>query len=393
MRSIELFAGCGGLALGLARAGFAHALVAELDRHAAATLKRNKQAGIEHFKDWQLHEGDVREIEYGKITGPVDLVAGGPPCQPFSIGGKHLGPHDDRNMWPEAVRAVRALHPRGFIFENVRGLLRPAFEPYLEYIRLGLQWPDLAAKPSEDWETHLIRLRKHAKGRGSKPTYHLVVESVDAADFGAPQRRHRVVIVGVRADVATGWEFPRPTHSRDALLWSQFVSREYWRRHGLPACLPSPRDARTIDRLRQSNTLIPPPGKPWLTVRDAIADLDEPTADAEPVMGHRLRQGARSYRKHTGSGWHETAKALKAGAHGVPGGENMLDLGQGAVRYFTLREMARLQGFPDEFDIGGGWKGPVRQLGNAVPIQVGERLGAWMAGLLRSAVGGQARVA
>ncbi len=294
-------------------------------------------------------------------------------------------------MWPEAIRAVRELNPRGFIFENVRGLLRPAFEPYLDYIKLGLQWPDLVSKLGEDWQAHLIRLRRHAKGRRSKPAYHLAVESVDAADFGAPQRRHRVVIVGVRADITADWTFPRPTHSRDALLWDQFVSRDYWRRHNVPACQPSLRDAKTIDRLRRSNTLMPPPGKPWITVRDEIADLPEPTTAAEPIKGHRLRLGARSYRKHTGSAWDEPAKALKAGAHGVPGGENMLDLGDGLVRYFTLREMARLQGFPDDFDIGGGWKGPVRQLGNAVPVQVGERLGAWMANLLRKAENPNAR--
>ena len=392
MRSVELFAGCGGLALGLARAGFAHALVAELDRHAAATLKRNKEARVEYFEEWLLREGDVREIDYNEIPQPVDLVAGGPPCQPFSIGGKHLGPSDDRNMWPEAIRAVRELNPRGFIFENVRGLLRPAFEPYLDYVKLGLQWPDLAAKPGEDWEAHLIRLRKHAKGRRGKSTYQLAVRSVDAADFGAPQHRHRVVIVGVRSNVATDWTFPRPTHSRDALLWSKFISRDYWGRHNVPAPLPSPRDTRIIDRLRRSNTLVPPSGKPWLTVRDAIADLSEPATETEPIAGHRLRLGARSYKKHTGSTWDEPAKALKAGAHGVPGGENMLDFGDGAVRYFTLREMARLQGFPDKFDIGEGWKGPVRQLGNAVPVQVGERLGTWMAGLLRAA-SGEARVA
>ena len=385
MRSVELFAGCGGLALGLARAGFAHVLVAELDRQAGATLKRNKEAGVKHFKDWPIREGDVREITYAEVAWPVDLVAGGPPCQPFSIGGKHLGPDDDRNMWPEAIRAIRELNPRGFMFENVRGLLRPAFEPYLDYVKHGLQWPELAAKPGEDWQAHLIRLRKHAKGRRVKPTYGVIVKGVDAADFGAPQRRHRVVIMGIRADVATDWSFPRPTHSHDALLWNQFVTREYWRRHDVPAFSPSPRDVKIIDRLRRSNTLVPPPGKPWLTVRDVITDLPTPTTETEPVKGHRLRPGARSYRKHTGSTWDEPAKALKAGAHGVPGGENMLDLGDGAVRYFTLREMARLQGFPDEFDIGGGWKGPVRQLGNAVPVHVGERLGGWMAGLLRAA--------
>lgn len=384
MRSVELFAGCGGLALGLARAGFEHALVVELDDHAAATLERNKKLGVRHFASWPVEKRDVRDVDYATLSGPVDLVAGGPPCQPFSIGGRHLGPGDGRDLWPEAVRAVRELKPRGFVFENVRGLLRPAFEPYLEYIQLSLRWPDLKPKGEEAWEAHLVRLRKHANGRrSSKPLYNLAVEGIDVADFGAPQRRHRVMIVGVRADVAADWAFPRPTHSRAALLWEQYVTGDYWRGHGLLRRPPPARDARVVDGLRRTNTLVPPGGKPWITVRDALTDLPEPSEKAEPLKGHRLRPGARQYRKHLGSDWDEPAKALKAGAHGVPGGENMLALGEGAVRYFTLREMARLQGFPDDFDIGGGWKRPIRQLGNAVPVQVGKCLGEWMARLLR----------
>jgi DNA (cytosine-5)-methyltransferase 1 len=390
MRSVELFAGCGGLALGLAQAGFRHEMIVELDDHAAATLERNKKLGVQHFASWPIEKRDVRQISYSGVRGQIDLVAGGPPCQPFSIGGRHLGPQDDRNLWPEAIRAVRELKPRCFVFENVRGLLRPAFEPYLEYIELSLRWPDLKPRKDEDWEAHLVRLRKHAKGRNSsKAVYNLVVKGIDAADFGAPQRRHRVLVVGVRADVASDWSFPAPTHSRTALLWEQHISGGYWRRHGLPQPPVPARDTRIVDSLRRTNTLLLPAEEPWLTVRDALRGLPVPTKEAEPLKGHRLRPGARQYRKHLGSAWDQPAKALKAGAHGVPGGENMLALGEGEVRYFTLREMARLQGFPDEFDIGTGWKGPIRQLGNAVPVQIGQCLGAWLAGLLAPKKGGR----
>src|SRR4051794_12432359 len=120
MRSVELFAGCGGLALGMARAGFRHDVVIERDVDSVRTLTENKNRKVEHVRDWSISPGDARELDFEKFAG-ADLISGGPPCQPFSIGGKHLGPRDPRNMWPEAVRAVREIRPRGFVLENVRG--------------------------------------------------------------------------------------------------------------------------------------------------------------------------------------------------------------------------------------------------------------------------------
>lgn len=132
MRSIELFSGAGGLALGLERAGFEPVALFERDPNACATLRHNRP-------DWNLFERDVCEVDYGNFR-PIDLVAGGPPCQPFSMGGKAKGFKDDRDMFPEAVRAVRELQPNAFMFENVRGLMRPAFSNYVEFIRLQLTY-------------------------------------------------------------------------------------------------------------------------------------------------------------------------------------------------------------------------------------------------------------
>lgn len=98
MRSVELFSGCGGLALGLARAGFHHELMIERDGDAVATLELNRARGVEHVKDWNIHRGDVRAVDWTPCRGKIDLVAGGPPCQPFSIGGKHRGHADERDM-------------------------------------------------------------------------------------------------------------------------------------------------------------------------------------------------------------------------------------------------------------------------------------------------------
>lgn len=386
MRSVELFAGCGGLALGLARAGFRHELVVELDPHAIATLQENKRRGIAHVAHWPIEHRDVHEVDFSSISDGIDLVAGGPPCQPFSIGGRHLGPEDDRNLWPEAIRAVRELRPKAFLFENVRGLLRPAFNDYLSYLKLYLASPEIAIAPGESWLAHSERLRRIAASE-SVTSYKVIFRAINTADYGAPQQRHRAIAIGVRSDVAADWVFPEGKHSRDALIWSKFVSGSYWMRHGeglLRPATESDSDALTLSRLL--NQMFDPPESPWLTVRDAIGDLPTPTEETEPVINHRLRLGARVYPRHTGSKWDQPAKALKAGDHGVPGGENMLVLEGGAVRYFTLREMARLQGFPDDFVVPNSWKRPIKQLGNAVPVQVGEAFGHGIANILAGAV-------
>ena len=125
--SMDLFVGAGGLALGTARAGFQHVAVLDWDRNSCTTLRRNKADGVDHVRDWDIVEGDVRNRDFKKYEGRVHLVSGGPPCQPFSIGGKHLGHTDDRNLFPAAIRAIRDIQPKGFMFENVKGLLRPSF--------------------------------------------------------------------------------------------------------------------------------------------------------------------------------------------------------------------------------------------------------------------------
>jgi len=374
MRSLEIFAGCGGLALGMARAGFSHVRIVELDRDAVRTLEDNKRRGVDHLRDWAIDHADARDVDYAKLS-EIDVVSGGPPCQPFSIGGKHLGARDPRNMWPEAIRAIRELAPGAFVLENVRGLFRPAFKPYLDYITLQLSYPDIRPRPDEFWEEHLGRLRQHDLADGGRSKcYRVLSRAVNAADYGAAQKRHRVIFIGVRTDRGEDWSFPEPTHSQAALAWSKHVDLSYWQRHGIRR-IAAPSSASEAFALTRARARAEPPAeKPWVTVRDAIGDLPAPTK-SEIIAGHWQHPGAKAYRNHTGSCADEPAKALKAGDHGVPGGENMIANRRGSVRYFTVREMARLQGFPDDFNVVGSWKAATRQLGNAVPTVMAEQIG------------------
>ena len=116
--------------------------------------------------------------------------------------------------------------------------------------------------------------------------------------------------------------------------------------------------------------------KQWRTIREAISDLPtHQSALSKKIYNHEIRRGAKIYPGHTGSPYDYPAKTLKAGDHGVPGGENMVVLPNGEVRYFTVREAARIQTFPDNYVLNGCWTEAMRQLGNAVPMELARTLG------------------
>jgi DNA (cytosine-5)-methyltransferase 1 len=375
--SIELFAGAGGLAIGTARAGFQHRVVLEWDRNSCDTLRLNASAPHGARSAWRVIEGDVSTYDFQQHAGQVEFVSGGPPCQPFSLGGKHLGHADERNMFPHAVRAIREIQPSAFIFENVKGLLRKGFANYYNYIIQQLQHPHLVRRGDESWENHLSRLeRASTGGRARQPQYNVVYRLLNAADYGVPQHRWRVLIVGVRADLNLEFSFPdHGTHEEDALLYSQWVTGEYWERHRIPSRQRPECPPKLRKRIERLGCLFPGMMlKPWLTVRDAICDLPKIAVGkrSSKIPNHFLNPGARSYPGHTGSPLDEPAKALKAGDHGVPGGENTLRLASGEVRYFSVRECARIQTFPDNWVFSGSWTESMRQLGNAVPVKLAE---------------------
>lgn len=375
LNSVELFSGAGGLALGMSKSGFHHEMLVEYNKDAVDTLIKNHDLGQAQIKNWDIKHDDIKNISFKKFKNKISVVAGGPPCQPFSLGGKHKAFNDGRDMFPQAVRAVQESRPDSFIFENVKGLLRKSFSSYFEYIILQLTYPNITKNLNEDWEDHLCRLEEiHTKGNYQGLKYNVVFRLVNAADYGVPQKRERVFIVGFRSDLKIEWSFPKATHSKDALLWQQWVTGEYWNRLNVSKSDRPKQSTSTgtlSTRLQNKYGLFEPEEKPWVTVRDAIADLPCPEKENN-FNNHKFRAGAKSYPGHTGSPIDEPSKTLKAGGHGVPGGENMIRYNDNSIRYFTVREAARIQTFPDDYHLSGAWGECMRQIGNAVPVSLAE---------------------
>jgi DNA (cytosine-5)-methyltransferase 1 len=369
MNSLELFSGAGGLAKGLELAGFKHSALVENNKHACASL-------CENFDAEKVFFGDVINFDLETLTN-IDLVAGGPPCQPFSLGGKHQANRDKRDMFPAAINAIERLKPKAFIFENVKGLLRKTFASYFEYILLRLNYPSFEAEVTSDWQQHLDQLRRVSKLSYTSTRYNVQFKLINAANYGVPQNRDRVIIVGIRSDLNCEWLFPAETHSADRLFWDMYVTGEYWERHKIRKS-ERPLIDRSIEakifRLTKKYGGFDPVLMPWQTVGDALSNLPDPQSN-HGIKDHLFHDGARIYPGHTGSILDAPAKTIKAGDHGVPGGENMIRFPDGSVRYLTVLETKRLQTFSDNFVITGVWGEAMRQIGNAVPVLLAETMG------------------
>jgi len=407
---VELFTGGGGLAMAVHRAGFRPLLFNEFAKWACETLALNGAEVVEDLEKlripfpgdpWPLVAGDVREVDFGYLLGEVDVLAGGPPCQPFSLGGVAKGDEDERNMFPEMFRAIRQMRPKAVICENVRGLLRPSFKPYFDYILRELELPFETRREGATWREHdeWLRRRLDQDDVPAEDRYRVIMTPVNAADYGVPQVRNRVIIVAFRADLnADLGLFKRlitPEHSETALIRS-IADGSYWERH--PQVPTKARD-RVMARLPKA---IPPEDgkRPWLTLRDAIAGAvyGEPALPDVPdelldrvehgyggVTDHIGWPGARIYDGHTPNELDRPAKTVKAGVHGVPGGESVMLRDDGSHRYMTVRETARVMTFPDEWKLAGPRGERMRQLGNAVPVKLGEVFAKAVAGVLDKA--------
>lgn len=172
---LEICAGAGGQSSGLEHAGFGHALAVEIDKDAAATLRLNRP-------EWDVHEGDVRDIN-GKDHRGIDLLAGGVPCPPFSVAGKQLGADDERDLFPEALRLVREAKPTAVMLENVKGLASARFANYRDAILDELD----DAGYDADWQL------------------------IYSSEYGVPQLRPRFILVALKRRQFRKFEWPRPT--------------------------------------------------------------------------------------------------------------------------------------------------------------------------------------
>lgn len=367
MKGIEIFSGAGGLATGLGLSGISHSAFVEWNSHACRTLRENYAPSI-------VFEGDIRDFDFSSFSD-IDIIAGGPPCQPFSMGGKAMGSLDSRDMFPSAIRSIRELLPKAFLFENVKGLLRPAFASYIDYILEQLRYPTIISE-SDDCLNHLRKINQTSKDIPLHEQYEVNLHLVNAADYGIPQKRERVLIVGIRKDLGIPWKKPQPTHSKDSLLWDKYVTRNYWDRHNI---CPNNEEFALFPKfkleLENKFGFFAPDELPWLTIRDALSNIPLPGEANYYPSEHIIREGAREYPGHTGSLLDEPAKTIKAGSHGVPGGENMIKFPDGTCRYFTVFEAKRIQTFPDDYHILGSWTEAMRQLGNAVPVKLAKIFG------------------
>jgi DNA (cytosine-5)-methyltransferase 1 len=318
LKHVDLFAGCGGLALGCEEAGFEPYLYVDNDQRCIETLQMNRYK----HPSVQIAKANVASLSYGSMQRDITLLSGGVPCQPWSAGGMGKGWEDDRNMWPEFFRAQRALLPKVVLAENVSGILQNRFAPYFRYIVNQMKKPTVARWHDQPWEDHASQL-VHSRGGGSKRdvSYDVHLLQLNAKDYGVPQDRERVFLVGFRRDIEVTFDFERCV-----------------------LCDP-------------------------ITLGEAIADLGKPG----PPMTHHDHiyiPGARIYRGHTPNELDKPAKTVKAGVHGMPGGEGVVRLPDGTIRYLTVRELARIQTFPDWYRFAGPRSAQIHQIGNAVPVNL-----------------------
>lgn len=318
LTAVDLFSGAGGLTLGMKRAGFETVAAVENDRDACQTFAAA-------FPDIQLLGRDARTVAFGRECQGVDVVVGGPPCQPWSSGGKRLGQQDARDLLPEFVRAVTEIRPRAFLMENVPALATTHLSYLIETI-----------KPLLD-------------------TYAIVGPLlVNAADYGVPQKRRRVLIVGLRTDEPRTFRLPAVVKHvpAGAVLGSRPVgapnlSKVVYAKN--PDLRPSPFDGQLFNGGGRPINL----DKPAPTILASAGGNKTPFLDA----------GAHVPAYH---------------AHLLGGGKPRIGTLPDARR-ITVAECARFQSFPDDFAFQGRRSSQYRQVGNAVPPKLAEVAGRALA--------------
>ena len=314
LTAIDLFAGAGGLSLGLKSAGWQVKSAIELDATAIATHRKNFPEA-DHVAD------DVRSINFRDFRG-IDLVAGGPPCQPFSVSGKQLGSVDLRDMVPEFVRAVDEARPRAFLMENVAGLFAARFDDYLK---------------SRIDDLYRLGYVVHAK-------------VLNAGGFGVAQSRQRLFIVGIKAsDAKKLFEFPLPSYGPGFSKKHRTVNEVL---KGVPSDIPN--NAKIVfcknPILRRS-----PFAGMMFNGKGRPLNLDG--------LGHTIPASAGGNRTHILDPHGKIIEYHRRLQSGMPPLVGEME----GVRRLTVRESARVQSFPDSFEFIGRQSSRYSQVGNAVP--------------------------
>lgn len=319
MQTLDLFSGAGGLSLGLSYSGFDVIASVELKKDAAETYSL-------HHPACEIFNMDVRKLDFGRFCGQVDAVVGGPPCQPFSLGGHRKADKDKRDMIPEFLRCLEQVRPEIFIMENVPGLMMKSAQPY--FTQVLRRFKDLGY-----FVTHAV---------------------LNAADFGVPQARRRLIVVGsLRGSLA----LPEPSHGPSKLPW-----------------------VNTSDVISLREPLGEPPNCP-------VKYAKQPDLRPSPYAGHIYNGGGRplnpdapsptilasagGYKTH----WVDTLGiAPEYHAHLKAGGAPRVGEVPGARR-LSLQESMLLQTFPLGMKFAGKRSSQYAQIGDAVPPRLAEAIG------------------
>lgn len=328
---LELFAGAGGLAIGLEQAGMKCVALNEIDKWACETLRKNRP-------HWNVYEGDIKDFSFEKYKDKVDVVTGGFPCQSFSYAGKRLGFEDARGtLFYEFARVVNEVRPAICIGENVRGLLNHDGGKTLKGMLSILDEIGYNVMP---------------------------VQVLKAINYNVPQKRERLILVGVRKDIGLSFEYPKPYKKvynlSDALKKGKLYSTN----------VPKSEGAKYPKGKKEVLDLVPPKGY-W---RDLPVEIQKQFMGASFYLGGGKTGMARRI------GWDEPSLTLTCS----PAQKQTERCHPDETRPFTVREYARIQTFPDEWQFSGSVSHQYKQIGNAVPVNLGKEVGYAIVSFLNS---------
>lgn len=326
-KNVELFAGAGGMELGVSKAGFHTVVAVEMDEAACETLGNN-------FPDTLVIQSKVESVAWDTTAlGPIDLVSGGPSCQSFSCAGKGLGASDARNCWPAAHSVVATLKPRAFLFENVKNMAGKTHKQYL----------DLVIQCFSELGYTGIQYR-----------------ILNSADFGVPQSRERLFIVGFQSlDAAATFQWPETTHSMEALVYAKWVDGSYWGGKG-SAGNPSKQEAAVLAAGTANNSK-----KPWVTVANTI----EAGVAIRMEQSHAVSRSVHWPSPTLGRAGHiyTSPEVGLTRSSDSTVAKTRVQYPDAVIRRITADECVFLQGFPVAHMFAGTDTDKFHQVGNACP--------------------------